>query len=99
MIGTIKTIVAGALSWWREYRALHPDRRRFVTVSMACILIVYFIVSTMSWKSGEIDGQRQMIAALSNIAPAVEAIRASCRNRWESSNDCELFYLLRERTR
>ena len=98
MINTVKTAAADARNWWREYRSLHPDRRRFVTVSMACVLIAYFIVSTMSWKRGELDGNKKIITALSNITPAVESIRASCRNRWESS-DCGLFYLLRERGR
>ena len=98
MINTVKTAAADARNWWREYRSLHPDRRRFVTVSMACVLIAYFIVSTMAWKRGEVEGQQEMITALSNISPAREAILASCRNRWESS-DCGLFYLLAERAR
>ena len=59
MISTIKTLSAGARAWWHEYRSLHPDRRKFVTVSMACVLIAYFIVSTMAWKRGEIEGQQR----------------------------------------
>lgn len=98
MINTVKTIGAGARSWWREYRALPRESKHlFVTVALGLVL-AYFIVSTMSWKRGELEGQQEMITALSNISPAVAAIRARCRNRWESS-DCGLFYSLRERAR
>ena len=98
MISTIKTLSAGARNWWREYCALPSDRKHlFVAVALGLVL-AYFVVSTMSWKRGQVEGQQEIISALSNITPAVESIRASCRNRWESS-DCGLFYLLRERGR
>lgn len=100
MIGTMKTIAAGARSWWREFTALPRESKHlFVSVALGLVL-AYAIVSTMSWKSGEIDGQQQMIAALSSITPAVEAIRDACRTSWDADkwqSDCAMFFQLRER--
>lgn len=87
-------------NWWQEYRALHPERRMLVTTAMLCVLVAYFIVSTMSQKRGEMEGQSQVIAALPRIAPvAVELIREACRVQWtanEWESDCALFFALRE---
>ena len=100
MIGTMKTIAAGARSWWREYRALDREKKHlFIAVAVGTVL-AYFIVSTMAWKSGEIEGQQKMIAAMSNIEPVAAAVRDACKpswdtNKWES--DCALFFSLRER--
>ncbi len=99
MINTVKTVVAGARNWWREFRALPRESKHlFVSVALGLVL-AYAIVSTMAWKSGEIDGQQQMITAVANIAPAVEAIRDACRSSWDAhkwESDCALFFSLRE---
>lgn len=100
MINTIKTISAGARGWWREFRALPRESKHlFIAVGVGVVL-AYFVVSTMSWKSGQIDGQQEIISALANIAPAVESIRAACREEWDAKNwesGCALFFSLHER--
>lgn len=100
MINTVKTIYAGARNWWREYRALPRESKHlFVAVAMG-MMLAYFVVNTMAWKRGEIEGQQEMIAALSNITPAVDAIRSACREQWAANkweSDCALFFSLRER--
>lgn len=68
-------------------------------VAAVCVLIAYSMVSTMSWKNGELDGHQKMVQALSSIAPAVESIRAACRAQWaadEWESECALFFALRE---
>ena len=100
MIGTMKTIAAGARNWWHEYRALPRESKHLFIAVAVGVVLAYFIVSTMSWKSGEVEGQQKIIAALSNITPAVESIRAACRAQWDAEkweSDCALFFSLRER--
>lgn len=98
MSNTIKTIYHGARSWWHEYRALPRESKHLFVAVAVGVLIAYWIVSTMSWKRGEIEGQQEIITALSNITPAVDAIRSACREQWAANkweSDCALFFTLR----
>lgn len=98
MIGTFKSIYHGGRDWWREYRALEREKKHlFIAVALG-LIIIYFMLTGMSKLSGRIERETEMNAALQRLSPrAVEAIRASCRGRWEMNEDCWYFVVLREK--
>lgn len=98
MIGTIKSLYHDGRNWWRAFRAIDREQKiRFIVLVLGG-LVIYTMVYGMSHLEGRLERQTDMNAALQRLAPkAVEAIRQSCRGRWELAEDCTYFWELREK--
>lgn len=91
-------VMWGVHKWVREFRVL-PSEGKHLFVALALGLIVlYFLIMGTSKLSGRLEREAEINDALQRLSPqAVEAIRASCRGRWESNEDCWYFVAMREK--